>query len=352
MAASACQKASSPSLKRKRLHAPVGLPDSCRLTSPNPQRRSGVWRLATIFALAAITALPAAETSELARLADKSLMLDLARAGERLVAVGDRGHVLLSDDQGFTWRQVIVPTRAMLTSVSFADASHGWAAGHDGVILATSDAGLTWTRQDNGADLETVWLDVNFADRQNGMVVGAYGRCLLTTDGGKTWQPPPAPPGDAHLNHIAMAGGVYYFAGEAGTLLRADAGLRNWEPLSVPYDGSLYGTLPLDGDTLLVHGLRGHIYVSTDAGSSWSPRDTDTPVLIMTALKLRSGVLVLAGNGGNFFMSRDGARTFRTWKPTEYNGGVSAMLEADDGAIVVAGELGLVRLSLSQEASP
>ena len=42
----------------------------------------------------------------------RSTLLDVASAGQRLVAVGERGHVLLSDDQGKTWRQArTVPTR-------------------------------------------------------------------------------------------------------------------------------------------------------------------------------------------------------------------------------------------------
>ena len=45
--------------------------------------------------------------AEIEPLADTSLLLDLAVAGNRLVAVGERGHVMLSDDQGATWRQAI-----------------------------------------------------------------------------------------------------------------------------------------------------------------------------------------------------------------------------------------------------
>jgi photosystem II stability/assembly factor-like uncharacterized protein len=289
-------------------------------------------------------------SSEPARLADKSLLLGLARAGARLVAVGDRGHVLLSDDEGLSWRQVLVPARAMLTGVSFGDTAHGWAAGHDGVILATTDAGQTWTRQDDGNDLETVWLDVSFSDARHGLIVGAYGKCQLTVDGGRTWQPAAPPPGEVHLNQISRTGtGVLYVAGEAGTLLTTSDAQREWRRLAVPYDGSLYGTVMLPPGGILVYGLRGHVYVSDDAGQTWFPRPTDVPVLIMTGLRLKSGTVVLAGTGGNFFVSRDGARTFQNWKPSDYNGGVSALLESADGALVVAGELGVARLALPGE---
>ena len=85
--------------------------------------------------------------AEIEPLAAGSLLLDLAVAGNRLVAVGERGHVLLSDDQGATWRQAkSVPTRVMLTAVFFVDAQYGWAVGHDETILNTADGGENWTR--------------------------------------------------------------------------------------------------------------------------------------------------------------------------------------------------------------
>ena len=306
-----------------------------------------LWVILFVGLLLPSSVLPAAESSELAPLAARSLLLDLARAGSRLVAVGDRGHVLLSDDEARTWRQVVAPTRAMLTGVSFAGAQNGWAVGHDGVILATTDAGETWIRQDAGDDLETVWLDVFFSDSLRGLAVGAYGKCQLTMDGGKTWQPAAASPDELHLNHIAATGtDLVYLAGEAGTLLAAEDARADWRRIDTPYDGSLYGTLPLGGNRLLIHGLRGRVYVSDDAGETWNQRETAAPVVIMAGLKLKSGVIVLAGLGGNFLVSRDDAATFVHWQPEEYNGGVSALLETGDGALVVAGEKGVARLVL------
>ena len=45
------------------------------------------------------------------------------RAGNRLVAVGERGTILLSDD-GQAWRQVPSPVSVGLTGVSFGDDQH------------------------------------------------------------------------------------------------------------------------------------------------------------------------------------------------------------------------------------
>lgn len=303
---------------------------------------------ALLAALAAVSAYAApAERSEPAPLAAKSLLLDITKAGENFVAVGDRGHVLISNDDGKTWSQSITPTRAMLTCVSFADAQHGWAAGHDGVILTTADGGITWTRQDNGQDLETVYLDLLFLDAKHGFLVGAYGKFLETTDAGKTWTPRKISDEDVHFNRLSHDGAdAFYLAGESGTILISHDGCRTWMRSPLEYEGSLYGVRPLSGGLLVAYGLRGRIFVSTDDGASWQPRENDIKVLVMSGARLRDGVVVLAGQGGNFFVSRDACRSFLHWKPDDFGTSIADMVVASDGALITVGEAGAVRLKI------
>jgi photosystem II stability/assembly factor-like uncharacterized protein len=294
-----------------------------------------------------VHAAPAAEVSEPAPLAAKSLLLDLAKAGGHFIAVGDRGHVLISSDEGKSWSQSITPTRAMLTCVSFADAQHGWAAGHDGVIITTTDGGVTWTRQDDGQDLETVYLDVLFVDTKRGFLVGAYGKFLETVDGGKTWTPRKISDDDVHFNRITHDGAsTVYLAGELGTVLISRDLCRTWMRSPVEYEGSLYGVRPLSGGLLVAYGLRGRIFVSTDDGASWAPRDADIKVLIMSGTRLREGVVVLAGQGGNFFISRDACRSFQHWKPDDFGTSIADVAVASDGALITVGEAGAVRINI------
>jgi len=124
------------------------------------------------------------EQAVIAPLAPHSLLLDVATAGDRLVAVGERGHVLYSDDGGRSWTQVPVPTRATLTGVHFEGADAGWAVGHDAVILRTLDGGLSWERVQYAPreEFPRVLLDVWFESREHGFAIGAYGYFL--GDGG------------------------------------------------------------------------------------------------------------------------------------------------------------------------
>lgn len=291
-----------------------------------------------------------------APLAVRSLLLDVARAGARLVAVGERGHVLLSDDDGVTWRQAkSVPMRTMLTAVWFADAQHGWAVGHDELILNTSDGGETWSRTHYAPESQQPLLDVWFADGQRGIAVGAYGAYYETTDGGRSWtsrrfEPAPATgaAGDAvadefavdyHLNRIAGAAGRLWIAAEAGRLYRSDDGGNTWRTLPSPYSGSWFGLLPLGRDSLLAFGLRGHLYRSDDGGSSWRELDSGVTSMLTDGALLADGSLALVGLSGTVLRSADGGSS---WDATAQDDrkGFSAVVAGPGGRLVVVGEGG------------
>ena len=77
-------------------------------------------------------------------------LLAVTRAGDRLVAVGSRGLIVRSEDQGKTWIQSSVPVQSDLLAVNFPNSLNGWAVGHEGVILHSIDGGKTWVKQLDG----------------------------------------------------------------------------------------------------------------------------------------------------------------------------------------------------------
>ena len=120
-------------------------------------------------------------------LASKSLLLDIEKISEdKLVAVGEYGHILLSND-GEEWEQANVPVQSTLTAVSFYNDTLGWAVGHDATILHTNDGGKSWLIQHNQPELEKPLLDILFKNPKEGIAIGAYGLVLRTIDGGNTW---------------------------------------------------------------------------------------------------------------------------------------------------------------------
>ena len=334
--------------------------------------------VAVISSLAAIAAAMAnaqladdasAQPSIIAPLAVTSLLIDVAEAGSRLVAVGERGNVLYSTDSGASWTQVQVPTSANLTAVHFADERHGWAVGHDEVILRTEDGGDSWQRTHFAPENKRPLLDVWFADADYGLAVGAYGAMYASEDGGRTWaemafEPAPlagaalpADPDDYdaevdmgfdfHLNAIVRGpGSRLYLAAEAGRLFRSDDNGRSWRELPSPYDGSFYGILPLDGDALLAFGLRGHLFRSEDGGMSWQKLETSTTALLNSAIRPTPDTVIIAGLNGVLLVSTDGGKSF-AYTQQDDRKALSTMVWVGGGQVVTAGEAGVRRLTVS-----
>ncbi len=172
----------------------------------------------------------------------------MARADGRLVAVGEWGHVLLSDDGGGSWRQAeSVPTRVTLTAVTFTDAKRGWAVGHDAVVIHTRDGGETWELQHQAPEEEMPLLSVWFEDAEHGLAAGAFAMLLETRDGGETWRRRPLTSNtdeDYHLNAIFRGpGDTLFIAAEYGSIYRSLDDGASWERLHPPYDGSFWGGL-------------------------------------------------------------------------------------------------------------
>ncbi len=335
--------------------------------------RSAVVAAAGILALGQSAMLQAAEEpantdvehSEIAPLATRSLLLDAALAGTRMVVVGERGHVLLSDDQAETWRQARVPTRATLSAVHFHDAKVGWAVGHDEVILRSDDGGENWTRTHSAPEKEQPLLDVWFKDAETGFAFGAYGTILASRDGGRGWMPHAFDPkplvpqekpaaqsagdqfldegtaNDMHLNAVARAAdGKLYLAAESGQLFRSDDAGASWLELPSPYEGSFFGVLPLDGAAVLAFGLRGHLFRSEDAGETWREIPTSTEAMLTNGLRLDQQTVVITGLAGTLLVSRDGGSTFNL-KQQEDRKGIAAALPAGNGRLLLVGEGGI-----------
>lgn len=307
--------------------------------------------------------------------AGRALMVAVTVAGTRLVAVGERGIILVSSDGARTWKQAEVPVSVTLTAVHFASASQGWAVGHDGVVLHSADGGLRWARQFDGrqanalvrtayeakvaqakaelaaapvnaraasqtrleesqialADatagesfgpykpLLTVW----FKNDRQGYVAGAFGQLFRTGDGGKSWEYLGARmgnPGGLHLNAMTGSGSALLLAAESGKLFRSDDEGATWRMFDTGYNGPLYGVLSHGSarmDELLTYGFGGRIFKSTDGGIAWTKLDSGLKASLVDAVVLANGGVVIAGQDGTYLYLPRGAGSFDSVAPTK-----------------------------------
>jgi len=279
------------------------------------------------------------EYAEMQPLAADSMLLDVIRIDDRLVAVGERGHVIFSDD-GETWQQAEhVPTRSTLTSL-FRVGDRLWAGGHDAIIITSGDRGTTWSRQYFAPDRQQAIMDIYFTDKDNGVAIGSYALILTTEDGGQTWVDGAMidAESDYHLNSMVRFGdGRRMIAGEAGYSYRSFDDGASWELMEMPYMGSMWGAIAMSGDCVVFFGLRGHAMESCDFGTSWKELETGTLASLSGAAD-RDGLIIMVGNSGTILTRVNGSMT-----EYSHSDGVdfAAVVPLDDGRFLLVGEKGV-----------
>lgn len=297
-------------------------------------------------------------------LAQKRLLNSVVRAGKRLVAVGQRGHILLSDDDGKQWRQASVPVSSDLLAAQFATPERGWAVGHDGVVLITADAGATWTKQLDGREVGKIlvayyekhddgqrladaqlfaqqgpdkpFLDVWFKNEREGFIIGTFNLILHTTDGGQSWTPwlhRTDNPQNLHLHAIRRVGEDVLIVGEKGLLLKLDHQAERFKALASPYLGSYFGITGRAG-LVLIHGLRGNAFSSRDGGVTWKKSETGVSVGLIGSIVLRDGRIMLVDQTGGLLLSADDGQSF---KPVhrEKTMAASTVVEGEEHLVLV-----------------
>lgn len=314
---------------------------------------------------AAVLARPALKAE---RLHSRSF-LALASAGKRLVAVGERGLVALSDDGGASWRQAVTPVSTTLTSVSFVDARLGWAAGHAGTILHSADGGVSWTLQADGRAIarqvqasvtdrdagmaavaaqlladgpDKPFLDIQFKDARHGVAVGAYGLAVKTTDGGRNWHSfmhqVPNPKG-LHLYAVRTVGDTVWLAGEQGYFARSAGAGQHFQRIETPYRGS-YFALAASDDGVVVAGLKGNAFQVSQDGTAFTRIAGAPPVSFSGVTRLRNGSFAFTNQAGQVLLSPAPGAPLAMLSAGP-RAPLSAVAESADGRLVLAGAAGL-----------
>ena len=287
---------------------------------------------------------------KLANAVPDGLILGAARAGKRMVTVGDRGVILLSDDQAKTWRQALeVPTRATLTAVFAVDEKNLWAVGHWGVILKSVDGGEHWSL--NHSDLErdqpifTVW----FADAQHGVAAGLFSLLMVTDDAGQTWTNVKLPvasdkvKSDLNLFQLfsAKTGDVWLAAEQGMVYHSADRG-HSWDVVATGNIGTFWSGLVLADGSLLVGGLEGKMFRSTDHGKSWTQIANELKSSVTDLVQLPTGEVLALALDGISGVSKDSGEHFEL-RPVLDSRSFTAAVVNDKNQPVLFTEHGMVK---------
>lgn len=301
-----------------------------------------------------------------------SLLNGVTMAGKRLVAVGQRGHILVSEDQGKSWVQTVSPVGSDLVAVCFPTASNGWAVGHDGVVLHSANGGTTWEKQFDGRAAAKVmveyyaknspkntpafqaeikryleqgadkpFLDVWFENDRNGYIVGAFNLIFRTSDGGKSWVPlfdMIDNPKRFHLYAVRNVGTDLFIVGEQGSVFKLDSKTGQFKTVKTPYTGTFFGITGKKG-VLIVYGMRGTVFRSNNGGISWNKVETGAPIGLTDATVTEDGRIVLVNQAGHVLLSSDDGASFTPLK-IEHPVPASGVTALDRNTLVIVGVSG------------
>lgn len=280
---------------------------------------------------------PAVQSSN----ATQATMLDAVWAGERVVGVGDHGVVLLSDDHGKSFRQASsVPLSTPLTGVSFGDSKRGWAVGHWGAILASTDGGETWQIQHLSSAEDRPLFAVHFFNAEQGVAVGLWSLVLTTEDGGQTWteQSVQAPPGarKADLNLMGLfadSRGTLYATAEHGQVLHSEDFGKSWRYLDTGYEGTLWSGAVLADGSLLLGGQRGTLLQGSASGKGFRRLPTQSKGSV-TSVAVAGPRVLAVGLDGLMLQSSDGGHSFQEKQSADGLSLTAALLNVEGAPVL------------------
>lgn len=307
-----------------------------------------------------------------AKKATSALMLNISCSGNLCLLVGERGIILRGDfgksDIGnisrngsipTQWVQVPVPVSVNLTAVTFVDERIAYAVGHDGVVLRSIDAGLSWRKVFDGLranalildrakkrleratsqsmsksnDLAAAefamedaeagskfgpsrpFLDLWFINPKRGWVVGSYGQIFETHDGGRRWALASQDidnPEMKHFNGInGTSNGLLMIAAESGLVYRSTDSGKSWIKLDTGYNGHIYGVafLAKQGQSITsyAYGFAGHVFRLDSGADEWLPVKTPYSESIVKAIPYKGSLLFVDQKGRLMILDETGA---------------------------------------------
>ncbi len=297
----------------------------------------------------------------------------LSYDGKTMLAVGDRGTILASDDMGASWKPLESPAKGNFQSVAY-EGKHtiyvfGGVAlpGHNGgageaVMLRSDDAGKTFKAVPCGRAqwlyggcfkgetgvifgqaspdcpsglMRTVtagadWLPMDtdsrgpmsagaFQTTNLGRIVGARHRILsIKALKSADIQPPPTE-SELNLSAVCIADDNRYWAvGENGTILRSRAADQTWEqiPVSLPIGARLLADYEAIAfapprSIWVGGGQLGCILHTTDGGVNWRRLAAPGPGEIHALLAIDDKTVLAGGDGGRIWRSTDAGTTWK-----------------------------------------
>ena len=244
-----------------------------------------------------------------------------------------------TSDGGSSWEEVwsVTPSWYDITSIFFLDNLEGWACGLDGLILHTSDGGVSWTEQVSGTNEDL--SSVQFTDADYGTVVGDGGTIIRTNNGGGSWYPQGSPWAGGLSDVFFVDAVTGWIAGPSRYLLYTETAGAFWDLQFTGTDTDYNGLWFEDAQTGWAAGDES-IIASTDGGDTWVEQYSGS--LDFTDICFANLSVGVASYAGGAAHTTDGGQnwTFETMPSYQY--GLSSISCPATSTAFTAGNMGLI----------
>jgi len=192
------------------------------------------------------------------------------------VAVGKKGTVRYSSDNGSSWDNGTSGTTKYLYEIAYGDSTFV-TVGQSGTIRTSSDNGTTWS---TGTTLETstyegvAYGNILLADNTTHKAFVALGSSNVwkSIDSGSNWNQITT----ANLNDVAFGNSIFIGCGDDGAIETSDNGSNPWSSVTSGASEDLNG-ITYGNNRFISVGDDGKLIKSTDNGSTWG--DVNSGVL-------------------------------------------------------------------------
>ena len=238
-----------------------------------------------------------------------------------------------------------------LKDIKFRDVqfigNNGWIIGTKGVILNSTDGGLTWTFSKwDSYDLHSIHM----VNEKKGFISSTDSTILMTEDGGKTWEAREWEGVTADFNAINFYKNFGIITGTRGTVLITEDGGKTWNARQIDEAKrkdkyvNLNNAFFISAKNIWINGNEGMNLYSGDGGNTWKVKKfKEFDYYASYFFDQKSGFI--AGSKGTMIFTEDGGDNWKVQELETYK--INKFIQKNK-KIWALGDTGLIHFSIDQ----